>query len=170
MGFNFDVSMMISSIKECFESLMPEVKYDGNKVKAPGVLYTFDFRINDNRISMKSIQLSRIVHILLVYPHAVFISEKNDYVTVPEDFRMTSNHNSCYKSDGIWTPVSKIYFDMCEKINHIRKGRHMEELSPIEMDSNAYIWKMKMVTVDLVPDPDNPDGYWKKIERISIFK
>ena len=173
MGFEMDISLLVSHIKECFGNMMPPRNYlEQGKIQSPGILFTFDFRVNDSNDSEESgsIESCKLVHLLFVYPHATFIAEK-EHLYEPSDFKMTSNHESCYRSDGIWSPLSKIYFDMCESINKTRKKRHQKTMAPIQMRSHAYIWNMKTVMVDLIPDPENPsDGYWKKIGKIENLK
>jgi len=170
MGFKMEISLLVSSIKRCFENMMPPRIYheQGRKIQAPGILFSFDLQVNDSQ-KAASIEVHRLVHLLFVYPHATFMTEI-EYGFNPSDFKMTSNHDSCYKSDGIWSPLSKIYFNMCESINELRKERHKKEIAPIQMGSHASIWDMKTVMVDLIPDPDHPGGYWKKVENIVNLK
>lgn len=62
----------------------------------------------------------RDIHILFHRPHnytkVFFYVEKNDFVhlhNIPQEgWKLESDHDSCWTSDGLDTPLNKIYWDM----------------------------------------------------------
>jgi len=78
-----------------------------------------DFKAKGDRI-IRDEELSCPVHMIFFGDTSVFFyADKNlecSDIPSPELFVNTSNHNSCWRSDG-FSKLNELYFDMCEEIN-----------------------------------------------------
>lgn len=91
-----------------------------------------------------------------------------------EDFENTSNHDSCWRTDGVNSPLDDLYFKMCDRINAWRKIQVYKELAPIEMQANASFgigtyspWVDVMITKHSV---DPIDSYRQGLVKVELVK
>lgn len=69
----------------------------------------------------------------------------------------TSNHDTCWRTDGLRSPISKVYFRMADEINAVLVEQGYEGVAPARMDSRASlawgseVWKLINVRVKRVP-------------------
>jgi len=84
----------------------------------------------------------------------------------PEWWTNSSNHNSCWRSDGFsW--LTQRYFDMCYKV------RSSEDIAPAELDTDLDFGFGKVfehVNIYTITDPENSGGYWQKIIQVERIK
>lgn len=119
----------------------------------PGLLFDVEFTVRDRSIQdydeMVDTQAFDAYYILFTDGVSVYYaSQFNDEgkrrmwnEVAPEEWVNTSNHDSCWRSDGLsW--ISKLYFDMCKHVN--------DDVAPATLESTArvgFIDMWKEVTV-----------------------
>lgn len=90
----------------------------------------------------------------------VHISKFGQYSLKPipiTEWKNTSNHDSCWRGDGVERPLSTLYFEVCDKVE--KKAR------PIDLHQNCWfalgsdVWKDVEVTWE--PEPNN--SYKRKL-------
>lgn len=54
-----------------------------------------------------------------------------------EKFTNTSNHDSCWTSDGVDSPLSRLYFEMCAAVNEWRDGLGLVSKAPINIHTSG---------------------------------
>lgn len=87
-----------------------------------------------------------------------------------EDYENTSNHDSCWKSDGVEGPLSNLYFGMCEEINIQRQKLGGDRIAPRDIDTSVDFgfgapWKMMNVT----HKTSTENNYSRVLERIEYL-
>ena len=120
----------------------------------PGLVFDVEFTVRDPSIQdydEKEINKAFASYYILftdnvsVYYASQFDDEGTRrmwYQVEPEEWINTSNHDSCWRSDGLsW--ISKLYFDMCKHVNG--------EVAPIALESTARVgfidmWREVTVT------------------------
>lgn len=75
----------------------------------------------------------------------------------PDDtlWENTCNHDSEWRSDGVRDPITKTYFEYCEKV--------APDLPPCELEATADIHCMAIVDVETQREPD---GYHRKLVKV----
>lgn len=70
---------------------------------------------------------------------------------IPDDaaWTNTSNHDSCWRSDGVRSPIVKAYFDLCSEV--------APKKAPVEVCATAHIDHVAIVKIHVKPTGD--DGY-----------
>ena len=70
---------------------------------------------------------------------------------IPDDagWQNTSNHDSCWRSDGVRSPIVKAYFDLCSEV--------APKKAPVELVNTAHIDHVAIVKIQVKPTGD--DGY-----------
>jgi hypothetical protein len=110
--------------------------------------------------------------------HRVFFQASEDvYCLMPylkrlpsAEWKQTSYHDSCWRSDGIESPISSVYFKLANNINKAMESAGHPKVAPINIDVDTYLKIAgEPVTVTYVNDQKrNTHGseYFKSI--ISI--
>jgi len=55
----------------------------------------------------------------------------------PSEWKNTSNHDSCWRSDGVGAPLTKLYFAMCKQVNHAEAPKNL----------NNFLWEFNVTKV-----------------------
>lgn len=79
------------------------------------------------------------ISVIVTARHRVYIAasaEKDQHDFEPDDFVNTSNHDSCWKSDGL-NLLTKIYFDMCKFV--VRNWPEGTAPAPIELTTRIQL-------------------------------
>jgi len=93
----------------------PDYKSSGcDRVSEPGLITTLDLRLSVY-LDSKTYDASALVHTLFTSNTSVFVAVTQDFqrwsdVKI-EDFHNTSNHDSCWRSDGM-SDLRKLYYSM----------------------------------------------------------
>ena len=117
-----------------------------------------------------------LVHVLLYCPYGgsvhTFVAEKDfgPYGPVSKlDWENTSNHDSCWRTDGLNTPFDKIYFRMADEINEeLENAGHLAQ-APVRMTHRGYFnmvgesWRL----VDVKLGREDRETYRHTIEILS---
>lgn len=111
--FAMEVSDVIATLKE---QIIPRGQENG---KALHVLLDLRMHLYEDDLEVSR---SAFVHFLLHCPHGgsthTFMADGEPYAKLSDlHWENTSNHDSCWRSDGLRTPLSNIYFDMARQIN-----------------------------------------------------
>ena len=171
-----EAEMTITSIVDAFLKRDDYVTKDYRVVSRHGVV----LRLNLSASSYEdegSYHASRQLVILCTGNTSVFVAVAPPdgryfgWQDVPKEaWKNTSNHDSCWRSDGIQSPITDQYFSMCEEINEMRKADGLEPVAPINMhhfnhlDSHPLVTEVD-VTTESDPDTHNP-SYFRRIVKI----
>ena len=117
--------------------------------------------------------------------HTVFTANTSVFTAVSEDFKgwdqisldawnNTSNHDSCWRSDGMRT-LSELYFRWAKEINEEMVARGYPDLAPREFDGFCTLgslgnspWEFVRVGKEQVkPTDDNPHPYKFSLTHLS---
>ena len=117
-----------------------------------------------------------LVHILMYCPYGgsvhTFVAEQDFGPTKsPKElvWENTSNHDSCWRSDGLDTPLSRIYFRMADEINAKREAAGYETMAPVQMSQSCHFhmfgdtWRL----VDVKLSREDQKTYRHTIEILS---
>lgn len=111
----------------------------------------------------------RFLHILILSSRKVFVSVARNYqhgIPKPEMFNNTSNHDSCWRSDGL-NEVSKAYNQVYEDCwGHIKDTF---KIPPIMANFWAQFSDFKFVKVEHEA-LNKDDSYWRKLSKIEEVK
>ena len=77
---------------------------------------------------------------------------------IPDDskWQNTSNHDSCWSSDGVRSPIVNVYFNMC--------GEVAPKKAPIELEATAHIDHVAIVKIQVKPVGD---GYHQTLVHME---
>lgn len=154
-----------SVIAELVRILVPRHEMEYTKegfIQKPGLYIELDCRITDfgfskkdgNKRERKEKTESTVVHFIFCGNVNTFAWHQTKGVRETpkaEDFINVSNHDSCWRTDGVESYLSKIYFDFCKKVN--------SELAPKELVQWTTFWQTpKPVTVEFGINPDEASG------------
>jgi hypothetical protein len=93
------------------------------------------------------------------YGHStsVWFQETTDWVFAVDNakWQNTSNHDSEWRSDGVESPIVKVYFAHCRKV--------ARKMAPIELETDGEIDHVAIVTVEVQREPDN---YHRKLTKM----
>jgi hypothetical protein len=165
MGFEISFGSLVRGIVDGLRDKVAfHPTYEGKgKMKHSGVMFMFGLSVSSytDKVSART---SELLGIIFLYPHITFIATG---LQRAQDWQMTSSHDTCYVSDGIDSPVSKLYFKMCEEVNRQRKAGGQGEIAPMHMSSHAHFQGLKLVEVFTDPDPKETGRYqWRIIDKI----
>ena len=165
-------SLLTSLVDKVLRPIQLEMKTEWNKdglITQPGMIMQMDMRADNYEENGNHFMTNTNVYFIFTGNTSVFFYtdwEEDDLVyrfeDIPlEDFKNTSNHDSCWRSDGVNSPISNLYFEMCDEINRQSKEKELEEIAPINIETSADFkfgpvspWKMATVTHKTSPDND----------------
>ena len=75
----------------------------------------------------------------------------------PSDYKMTSDHDSCWRSDGIDSSISHVYFALAKQVNADKAPKCLEQWCTVRCEYVDVTW----VPIDLA------DTYWKRLTKIE---
>ena len=89
---------------------------------------------------------------------SVWFQETADRVFAADNakWQNTSNHDSCWRSDGIESPITSVYFDHCRRV--------APKMAPIALETDGEIDRVGIVTIEVQREPD---GYHRKLVRMA---
>lgn len=97
-----------------------------------GMLISLDCEISDCGKGIKHKSIRRLIHFVFHRPSnytKVFFGVGNHWEEI-KNWKLTSNHDSCWRSDGVSAPLSNFYFTMCEEVN--------SKKAPMKLESCVY--------------------------------
>jgi hypothetical protein len=82
----------------------------------------------------------------------------NETGFIPDDaaWQNTSSHDSCWSSDGVRLPITRAYFDLCDKV--------APNKAPIELTATAHIDHVAVVKIQVKPVGD---GYHQTLVHME---
>jgi len=126
------------------------------------VSVSLDVRLK-NKATGRSV--SRVVRFLFSrpsnYTRVLFcVSERfHPLASAENDWQDVSYHDSCWRDDGVGTPLSRVYFEMADAIRN--------EAPPCDMEQTAYVMDVAEVTIaKLVPINDGGPSYRKRYRPV----
>jgi len=106
---------------------MTDYLYDTGNMKRVGLMFHITASVAKYSNDKDTVETSRNIFFLLCGNTNVWIAEQDPHKeerrwgginSIPLDaWKNTSNHDSCWRSDGVESPLSQIYFDMCDEVN-----------------------------------------------------
>jgi len=78
------------------------------------------------------------------------------FVPVDAEWKNTSNHDSCWRSDGVRYPITNAYFDLCKEV--------APRKAPIELSATARIDHVAIVKIQVKPVGD---GYYQTLVHME---
>lgn len=139
--FKTRITSIISAIvrtelKRCKQNLI----YDGaGNYTREGIMIEFRCSVSDyskNRLRGNNRTKRAYRHYVMLFcGNTTVFAVRNDHMThftkiPPKQWENTSNHDSCWASDGL-AFINQAYFDMCKEVN--------PDVAPIELESDADI-------------------------------
>lgn len=134
----------------------------------------FDLRMS-NYIDSKSYNQSRGLHLLYnVNPGSTYVSVFSGVTDSPlgdihdvNEWTHECTHDSCWKDIGIF---SKIYFEMSDEINALRKADGLPSIAPKYMSENnrfrSFDSLFQWVAAEVKTDPNDRMNYKKLIKLL----
>lgn len=137
------LSNMIGGICDSLNEHNNHSTFDYNEktstYSARALLFTFDVHMayfqDEEKYESDRLEVS-----VLVAGHRVWV-KTGRLRSIPlswDDWENTSNHDSCWRSDGLDSPLSKVYFTLSEQINVKREMAEKERVAPKDM--TEYTW------------------------------
>lgn len=166
MIVGMDLASTIAGIKN---KVLPAT-YCGEK-EQPGILFTLDMRVSSHE-NGDSFNAAADIGVLIVNPHSVFVAERLNrpfcFVDAPLDqWKNTSNHNSCWKSDGL-LPLTETYFRLCEEINELRVEAGLPKIASKDMSTNIFYWGDLWTDVKVQTAKIDGEHYKRKVVSLSL--
>ena len=137
----------------------PFLRYDPSK-PSKALYVSLHFRLDT--YNGDSDHERRVVHLIFERPtnYTKVWSAVGGYgIPQPEEFTMRSDHDSCWRSDGL-RDISVAYLDMLRKLRERNPGEQISEYCTVQ----AVAW------LEVVYEPDfddRPDGYRKRLTSIK---
>jgi len=78
-------------------------------------------------------------------------TEFKDCVPDKSKWKNTSNHDSCWRTDGIRSEIIKVYFDFCRKV--------APKMAPIELLATSRFERVAMVDIEFKEDSSGYSRY-----------
>jgi len=148
----FDIKLS-SAIATLVEGMLP--RFSGEKalvIRLGVTVYDPEMRGDDRQIRETQMVFER------KQAHTkVFVADRKDRQE-PLVWMLESDHDSCWQEDGVRTPLSKLYFRMCNEVNPDKPPAHLDHYVTIE--------KVQMfdegVGIERGPDQFGPGRYLLK--------
>ena len=159
--FKTNLSGLLCDLVDEFLDRKTSPTWNNGTITKRGIIYEVNCRVDDwNSEDRKTAYKS--FYVMFCGNTSVFYAMKKmsiyDPLQIPyENWENTSNHDSCWRSDGLQF-INSMYFDMCKEVN--------PEKAPIELDSHAEISKIRPLKV-FVTYKHNDDTWKNKIEKIE---
>lgn len=138
---------------------------DSKTYNGSGYLFRFDVQMsyfeNDAQYHSDRVELG-----ILVAGHRVWIKKiqyADNKLLSRDGWENTSNHDSCWRSDGLGTPLSRIYFALADQVNEKRHAAGESYLAPAAMSQQC--WSplcesiVQQVAITWQKDPADPHNY-----------
>jgi len=153
-----------------------QISDDWSKETAHGVIVSVNCNVSDYSSDVINIDIHRRIWFLFTRNTSVFVavdSMENDWKfwnSIPLNaWKNTSNHDSCWRSDGM-RPLYKTYFEMCDEVNAARVKAGLKTIAPVKMSGfntlgHDLITEVKVTTTSN-KDSFNP-SYYRKLVSIK---
>lgn len=171
-------STLICQLADHFldQKTAPVISEDFRNITTHGVIFTLNCSTSDYT-EEKNYHVNKQIYFLFTRRTSVFVAVAPEGVhyysweEIPlELWENTSNHDTCWRSDGTDSPLSKLYFNMCDEVNSMREQDGLERKAPVELShfnnfSHRLVRHVDVTTTDDA-DSHNP-SYFKKIVEIK---
>jgi hypothetical protein len=128
----------------------------------PGLMTTLDLRLSHFSLTGDEFHANVLVHTLFTSNTSVFVTssrnfQKWDQIPV-EQWLNTSNHDSCWRSDGM-SELSRLFFALTDEMNEQIKAIKMNPLKPCEFNQYCTLgalgskpWEFVTVEHERIPE------------------
>lgn len=157
--FHIEADNLLATL---WENLRPRPRgFAGPREPELGLMVTLDVRLFSFTSGGEEYRRSALVHTLFTANTSVFVAVSRNYERWfeidPADFLNTSNHDSCWRTDGM-SALRNVYYAMAEEINSERKKDGHSALAPRELNQFCTLgaltqkpWEFVDVTHELLP-------------------
>jgi hypothetical protein len=156
---------------------------DWNTRKSKAVGYAFDLRTSyypDDEDDVQSVSICRNVVFVLAPSTSVFVavldwSKDEDrafnYNQIPLDkFENTSNHDSCWRSDGVEYILNDIENDMHKALEeHYGRKINRRDCHKYNNFMSCFETGQELI-VEHTADESKDNSYWRKLTKLEIVK
>lgn len=133
---SIDVSQVINGlVEQLLHDRNKTIKYEGKQRTSPGLRFVVETRISSYAEQEHYEAKGKIVFIISGNTsvwYALPAWDSREEIPLSE-FINSSNHDSCWR-DGVQTPLTKLYFELCEQVNEQRWKDHLKKVAPVAMN------------------------------------
>jgi hypothetical protein len=110
----------------------------------------------------------------IVGRHIVWVCDSDSFNSynpsmIPlEDWENTSNHDACWKYDGIESPLNGAYFGIAKWINNERTARNFPEIAPKDVHMFVSFGLGEMFRKLRITHKSQPDQYHRKLLKVEV--
>ena len=157
--FTIDLSSILCNSVEIFidRETPPTWNGDGTITKK-GILYGFNYTVSDFD---KDKSVTKSIYVMFCGGTNVFYTHLENYCDPteisPKNWINTSNHDSCWRSDGL-DFINKDYFEMCKEVN--------PDKAPIMLSNYVNLFSIKPKKVIITYKYDS-NGYKNEITKVE---
>lgn len=141
---------------------------DNGRVRKPGVMVKLDCRMEDYCSDKEYCRRSADVYFIMCGNTNVFMYVATRHLWPKElplaDFKNTSNHDSCWRSDGIGSELTRLYFQWAKEINPNKAPKDIGQHCIISLN------KHRLCTVTFEPDPTSEHRGWNRLVAVDFEK
>lgn len=152
------------------ETSRPDGGFDKTR---PGLLVSLDLRLSHYALSQEEYHRSAMAYVVLTGNTSVFVATTTDHTRWNElpgnAWANTSNHDSCWRSDG-FRFLSTMYFNMCEEMNLEIRAHGSSPLAPNEFHQFCSLGSIagKPWEQVLVASTPSGDRYKRQLTRVCV--
>jgi len=171
---DMDMENVLTSIADTFRPYFKHIEYRDYKTHVEeGIAVRFQMQLNYYE---DEFSLSRYQDFVVIFTSntSVFVASPEDTFTWwknPEIFKNTSNHDSCWRSDGLRF-LFDTYMKMADSINTELLDEGFEQVPPADMSQHNRFNFGKMVERVRIEKEKLDDSYHyklTKIEKLPLF-
>lgn len=174
MIVDMDMENVLTSVADTFRPYFKHLEYRDYKTHVEeGIAVRFQMQL---KYYADEFSASRYENFVVIFTSntSVFVATPDDvfcWDKTPELFVNTSNHDSCWRSDGLRF-LSQCYFEMADSINTELLDKGFKEVAPRDMSQHNRFNFGKMVERVRIEKEKLDDSYHyklTKIEKLPLF-
>ncbi len=153
-------NILCSLVDRDLDRITPTNYHNDGIYSKKGIIYEISISVDDydtRKHAYNSFYVMFFGNTSVFYAHKR-MSFYTPFHVSPEMWINTSNHNSCWRSDGLQF-INKYYFDMCKEVN--------KEKAPIELENNARFVSINPINVIVHYKYSDGSSYKRSIIRIE---
>jgi hypothetical protein len=142
-----------------------EEHYDPREVGETGLVVTLDLRLSHYALGGDEYHRSALVHTVFTANTSVFVHTSRDFQrwseVIPEGWANTSNHDSCWRSDGL-RGLHSLHGVLCAEMNEEITGHGYSSLAPREFNQFCSLgtivgkpWEYVTVCHERIPEENH---------------
>jgi hypothetical protein len=161
--FEMRLDSMLCDLVENFIDREYPVKWENGTITKKGIIFEILCRVHDFSGKDRKSSYKQFYVMFCGNTNVFYVMKKISVynpLQIPFDkWINTSNHDSCWRSDGLEF-INKMYFDMCNEVN--------SEKAPVELYSSADIGNIKPKNV-LITYKNNEETWKNEVIKVEII-